>query len=197
MYVAALISSIDAKLPNSNTDQDKVDWINDLEQKVFCEVLNKQVEVLDDLVAEQAGYTLATGKIFEDILKVVVDGAEYYLSSPKEHTAYTYYDCNDGKITLDPVPDEAVTDGLVIVYRYKPTLKTVANKATDVLSLPDNYINLYRFYVYSMISAMRKEFGEYNNWSMLYNQEMSNFMLWANKNTPLDGAADNLKRWRW
>jgi hypothetical protein len=199
LKVGDLITLVDSEYSNTYTDTNKVSWINKLEQKIYAEHIKLQKEVSIDLVEDQAAYDL-TGYDFEDILKVTVNGTQYELSSASMHEADTYYQSgNDAKITLDPVPDAAATAGLVIVHRYKPTLKTVAGKATEDLELADQYVDIYSYGLYAKISALRKEFGEYNNWMMLFNSELEDLLIKMGNTAPRDNREKQAKgKWgRW
>ena len=199
MKVGTLIALVDSEYSNTYTDTDKVNWINKIEQKLYAEFIKLQKEVSIDLVEDQADYAL-TGYDFEDILKVTVNGTEYDLSSAMMHEANTYYQSgNDAEIILDPVPDAAVVDGLIIVHRYKPTLKTVAGKATEDLELSDQYVDIYSYGIYAKISALRKEFGEYNNWMMLFNREVEDLLIKMGNTAPRDNREKQAKgKWgRW
>lgn len=198
MKVGDLITSVDSKYSNTYVDQDKVDWINKLEQKLYSDFILLQKEDKMDLVADQAEYTL-TGYSFDDILKVEVNGTEYNLSSPSYYTVNTYYrQGKDEKVTLNPAPNADATDGLAIVYRWKPSLKTVLGKATEELELADQYADLYRYHIYAEICALRKEFAEYNNWMILFNTELQDLLIKMGNTAPPDARAKNAKRWgRW
>lgn len=195
LKVATLITSVDSKLSNSFTDTDKVDWINDMEQMIFTDHVERQALANLSLVADQASYALV-GMDFEDLIKVSVNGIEYKLSSLANHANETYYDLNRA-LAIDPAPEEDAENGIELIHQWKPTLKTVAGKLTEDLELPDRFINLYRYYLYSMITAHRKEFGEYGNWVTMFNAELGNYLMWVMRSSPMDHIVKNSKRWRW
>ena len=192
MKVGALITSVDSKMPNSYSDQDKVDWINDLEKTIFNDSIEKQTTSSIDLVKDQQAYAMPTGYAFEDLIKVTVNGTEYEKRSMANHTANTFFN-SDGDIALDPTPTEDSTGGIVTVYRWKPTAKTVAGKTTEDLELPDRFTNLYRYYLYAMIAMHNKEFGESNNWTVMYNTELGALLKWWQEVCPKDNVESNKK----
>jgi len=63
--------------------------------------------------------------------------------------------------------------------KVKPTIKTVRTMSTDTLSLLEygyRWVTLYQYYVYGQISLMNEEFGKANNYFMLYNSLIDDFV---------------------
>ena len=112
---------------------------------------------------------------FEDIRKVYVGGIEY----SKMSLAYTpdgSYFKNDEKLDISQRPASPVN--VSIVYRERPTIKTVDNIATDNINLPDQHIKIITYYCFQQIHLLNKEYAEAQNWIALYNDAVADFIQW-------------------
>lgn len=73
---------------------------------------------------------------------------------------------------------------MLVVSRYKPTAKLVANILTDDLLLPDAFIDIYRYYVYAQICYLREQFDVGNNWLLSYRTRLADFKIWYSGTAP-------------
>lgn len=149
------------------TDADVMRWINDGQVEIVKHNEGAlQKTDLIDLVAGQAQYTLPADFLilrslrfkYSDMLSFSAiryknmqqfddsidgwDGTAYAQDRPLFFTMY------EGKITLFPIPDRSVVDGLKVLYNYKPVEVT---GLSDVLSLPLIYHNT--IFKYCMLQA--------------------------------------------
>ena len=83
---------------------------------------------------------------------------------------------------------------LEVVSRYKPTAKLIANITTDVLLLPDAFIDIYRYYIYAQICYLREQFDKGNNWLSQYKSRLMAYKIWYENNRPKQHVAYK-KRW--
>lgn len=72
-----------------------------------------------------------------------------------------------------------------IVHRYKPTKFLLADIETDKLPLPEQFRDLYEYYIYSQIALFDREFGEHGNYARLFNSRLADLMTWWGDNKPL------------
>lgn len=179
MTVSELIAIIDSEMDNIRGTNSKVDDINLVEEKIFSNIIQEFYEDTQNLVSAQDNYTL-TGYTFEDISKVYVNDVEYSKGIATAMQSNTFYKKNGG-FYLYPVPSSNVTAGLVIMYKHKPTKKTVANIGTDVLSIPDQFRDAYKNYIFSQICIQNQEFDKANNYIALYNAIIEELRSWYQK----------------
>lgn len=83
---------------------------------------------------------------------------------------------------------------LEVISRYKPAVKLIANIATDTLALPDSFIDLYRYYCYAQIAALRENFDISNNWNLSYRNRLNEFRIYYSNNSPRMQSHYN-RRW--
>lgn len=81
-----------------------------------------------------------------------------------------------GSLNIDPFISE---DGLSERDKYKPDLKTLDLADTQTLALEEfgyRWIQMYEYYIYAQISMLKEEFGKANNYIMLYNSLVDEFV---------------------
>jgi hypothetical protein len=181
--VANLLTEVDRQMVNIYTDEDKVGWINEVEQQVY-ELLNEYS--VDTITTSSANNSL-TGKVydFEDIRKVLVGGVEYSVSTLNYNDVYSYYK-NGTNLSINPAPTGSVT--MVVIYKEKPTVKTVANKSTDKLNIPLSFDKLYKYYIFSQMCNRDEDFNKGADWLNQYNAVVQDFLSWYASITPKFGA---------
>jgi len=95
---------------------------------------------------------------------------------------------------LDAAAVTIYVPALEVISRYKPALKLIANIATDTLALPDAYVDLYRYYCYAQIAALRENYDVSNNWLASYRNRLNEFRIYYNNNSPRMQSHYN-RRW--
>jgi hypothetical protein len=131
------------------TDADILKWINVAQQEIVTQNAILKSSLLSNVVANQAIYTYPSDRI-QYIEAIHYDGiplealsfqeAQLYIMGDKANQSTTgtprlWYE-RDGKITLYPKPDVALTDGLTLYFVKRPVDLTNLNW---VLSVPDRY----------------------------------------------------------
>jgi hypothetical protein len=186
MTVQELITSIDSKVPNSFTSQDKVDFINELEQSIYYDIVKKFVSNKIGLTADVSSYDYPTGVTFEDIEAVLLNDNELKKLVIRQKFKHGYFD-DGGKLALYPTPsmtDDVESPSLEVISRFRPTKKLIGNIATDTLVLPDVYADIYRYYIYSQIAYLRENFAVGDNWARKYNARIGDFTIWYDNHRP-------------
>ena len=263
--VKTLIDSVDSLYDNTYTDDNKLQWINDLEAKIYSEVIDKFLASYYALEENKSQYDFPSGVEIEDIIRVYVQGKEYYKLSnafqgrkgywnednkinlyPIPNTDDTSYEADSGELTFttstitggsftgfytgDVVTISGCTDqtannitarlvqatsdtltftsntftaqteeagevtiqknSLKIVYKYKPTTKTIGDITTDTLILPDSFRDMYEYYIYMQIAYFDREIAEHNNHARLFNTRLKDFKDWWNNHRPMNENTD-------
>lgn len=197
--VSELISEIGEQCSNSNSPEVKVSWINEVEQELYSDVIEdyyvetKTITTAASEVPIALTYLVDTKEhafLFEDIRKVEVKHGttgkyeEYSVCSLAYVPEYSYFKENDKLNYSDPKNG----DSIKIVLRRMPAIKLVANISTDKLSLPDRFLQIYKYYIFAQILQIKKEYDESNNWLALYNAELEDFSAWYLEHKPSYGG---------
>jgi len=176
--VQQFITELDAQKPQKYDNSIKINWINEVEQNLYSKVIEEYIKD-DTQYANVSVFPLDIktdlGIEFEDIRKVYVDGVEY----SKMSLAYTpdgSYFKNDEKLDISKRPTGPVN--VSIVYRERPTIKTVDTINTDKINLPDQHIKIITYYCFQHIHLLNKEYAEAQNWIALYNDAVADFIQW-------------------
>lgn len=176
--VQQFITELDAQKPQKYDNSIKVNWINEVEQNLYSKIIEEYIKD-DTQYANTSTFPLDIQTDldieFEDIRKVYVGGIEY----SKMSLAYTpdgSYFKNDEKLDISQRPASPVN--VSIVYRERPTIKTVDNIATDNINLPDQHIKIITYYCFQQIHLLNKEYAEAQNWIALYNDAVADFIQW-------------------
>lgn len=168
MKVSEFIAKLDRLMPNTFGTEEKIDWINYVEEYVFTTIIKKLLKVEIPLKADVASYAME-GYKFDQIEAIHVDDVPYAKRAENNYIERSFY-LSEGKIALCPVP---VRDGeMKVFYRYLPTPKTVAGAAEEeleILSYGNQFLDLYLYYCFSKICWFQKEYEEYNNQAVQYN----------------------------
>jgi hypothetical protein len=187
------LSEIDTEYINPYTNTNKVSWINELELRYKLEV-DQDISFFNIYrQANVAGYDMPAGVDFKDFKIVYIDKipAEYIDLTSFEKKGY--YKGVGGKFTVYPVPAISdVTPGIRVVHIVRPVKKSVDNILTDTLLITDEFINVYKFWLFSKMALLNKEFDEYNSWSILFNEEWKSLTKWVNRTKPK--TADGLSQ---
>lgn len=185
MKASELISLVDANMDNIYSDQAKVTWINTIEQELYKTNIEEQRSTMIDLIKDKKIYDLTNEPFtFEDIKVVKINGVEYAQRNLDQLTYNSFY--KEGKnLVIYPTPNRDLSEGMEIIYRYRPTLKTVDGMQDEDLSIEFPYIDIYEYYLYSKICMLNDEFGKANNWVSAYNQRVDDYLLYVQKNKPM------------
>lgn len=198
MKVVSFIEEIDNISPSLVEDQTKIDYINQLEDYIFSEIVEEQKSIQLDLVKDKNSYDLPDIK-FNDILKVLVNNNEYKKMFLADNDPSSYFE-NGDKFGINPIPSESATNGITIIYRNKPTIKTYDNVTSDELTIVSKFgirfKELYTNYLLYKICIDTEEFGKANNYIALFNEALANFSGWYYDNMPNVTIIKRARRWR-
>lgn len=196
--VDEFIAELDEQMSNPYSDATKVTWINEVDSKLYGEVFNEEYQNIFTITdaATDTPITLAFTEsskaitfLYEDIKKVEVKrtNASYFEYSPTSLAyiqADSYYKVNGKLGYSEPKNGDLVK----VTFKRIPETKKVADISTDLLSLPDRYIKIYKYYAFAQILLLKKEYGESNNWMAQYNAEIADLTGWYLKNKPSYGG---------
>jgi len=242
-------------MPHTLTNQDILDFINDVEQQIYNSTVKEFTSTYIPLTANLAQYSFPSGVTILDIEAAFLNNYELSKRDLRQKNWRGYYKEGD-KLTLSPIPsvtdtayvstqgairfydnrivttgpdfteflagntiiisgatnsannksavirslvaktltfdddtfiagvyidDNAITitlPSLEVISRYKPTVKLVADIATDTLLLPDAYTDIYRYYIYAQLCYLREQFDKGNSWLIQYNTRLNDFKIW-------------------
>jgi len=80
--------------------------------------------------------------------------------------------------------------GMRVTYEVLRTAKLIANIATDTLSLPDRFLDIYTMYALAMISLHDRNFTDYNNYLDLYNTRVADYLNYCDRTNPGEPTDD-------
>lgn len=106
MTVATLITSILAKVPHTFTNQDILDFINDVEAQAYNDTIKDLYSTYIPLVAYQPQYSFPTGVGILDCEAVFLYGNEIPKLDIRQKNIKGYY-VEGAKLTISPVPSES------------------------------------------------------------------------------------------
>lgn len=196
--VSELIAEIDEQVSNAYSDSTKVSWINEVEQELYSELIDDFTEHVFTITNVDTEIPIALSYsdgastvkfVFEDIRKVEVKHGtgkyeEYSPSSMLYIPSSSYYKAEEKLGYSDPKNGDSVR----VKFRRIPAVKMVSNIDNDYLNLPDRFLKIYKYYVFSQILLLKKEYVEANNWINLYNTELEDFRLWYLEHKPSYGG---------
>lgn len=171
-----VIQDIDAIFENDVPLNLKLRWISDVNSSVYSTLVDDTKAYDINTVQGQREYNLPVGVLFEDILKLSVNGQEYTKSSAMDHWDGTF--CKNGNaLRLDPIPDKDIAAGIEIIVRDVPPEITKDNE-NDVLPLPRQFKQLYYYNVQAQLLVVLKDQEQAENYGLLYNQLLDEFQDW-------------------
>jgi hypothetical protein len=187
--VAELIRLIDEQISNNYSPAIKVSWINELEQELYSDLIEDYAAELKTVTTASTDVPIELTYLFEDIRKVEVKHGtgkydEYSPTSLAYIPDYSFYN-DDGKLNYS---DPKNGDTVRIISRRLPTMKIVDDISDDFLCLPDRFIKIYKYYIFSQILQLKKEYEESSNWMNLYNSEIEDFRNWYYEHKPAYGG---------
>jgi len=177
--VANLLTDIDRRLPNSFSQGDKIDWLNEVQTEVFRELGIQEILEFDSIM-DCPIYDLtdlAENIEFEMIKSFTVDNKEYTPADlNQEARPYIFYKVLDynnietPKIGIYPTPSK---DGLKIriFYERRPTKLSTAN-LNAVPDLKEDYQSILKYGVWIIIAESMDDIAKANNYTQKYNAEL-------------------------
>ena len=74
--------------------------------------------------------------------------------------------------------------GIKLTYEYVPTIKLIANIATDTLMLPDRFQEIYDYFLMSKIAYLAKDYNDSQNHIMMHNAAVARYDEWWENHRP-------------
>lgn len=174
-----LLTDIDLRMPNSFTQANKIDWLNEVQREVFRE-LGIQDILEFDTVANMPFYDLtdlAQNIEFEMIKSLTVDNTNYDPADLNQEAKYNIFykvlDYNNSetpKIGIYPTPTKSDLK-IRIFYERRPTLLT-ASALTAVPDLKEDYQSILKYGVWIIIAESMDDITKANNYTLKYNAEL-------------------------
>jgi len=192
MKASEMISRVDSQQPNSIAPEHKINWLNDLTNAIYTDLIKEYGHTIINTVANQSEYAMADF-IFEDIERLRVGTQEYKKMDIFQHSSGSFYKSND-KLALDPIPSLS-NQVIDIIYRKLPTEITQDSIDDYELPLPQRFQKLYEYYLKYNMLLQQREYGEANNYMTLYNSEYDRLAIWYGNAMAKSGAYKTLSRW--
>ena len=77
-----------------------------------------------------------------------------------------------------------------LTYLSRTTTKLIADIATDTLSIPDRWIQVYDFWIMSKMAYLAKDYAEAQNHTLMYNAEVKRFEDYWEDHRPQQSSDD-------
>lgn len=157
-----LLDDIDARLPNTYTNTQKISWINSHQLEIWRYLASTELYEFDT-VAGQSIYTMASDMRIDMIKSVLVsnsttiDGTEGYTTynyagPDDEFDGSAYYDAL-GSLGIYPVPSTATGTGYNVKVSYEPSPVALStNTLTTVPSINTEYQDILKFRTMKIIA---------------------------------------------
>lgn len=78
------------------------------------------------------------------------------------------------------------TTKIKVTYQVQPVKKLIADIATDTLLISDRFMDVYTYYCVSKIALFNRDFGEYKNWQLMYNNRVGEYKVWRDSIEPIE-----------
>lgn len=187
MKIQDVVSYVNDVRKNAYSTAAKIVMISDVDSRVRDEIM--KTFTYNDImrVQDQAAYDMPSGVTFDQIVKVFVDGSEIIKLDYRSFERVGYYLDTNGKIELYPVPTVSDTEaGVRIVSQDRLTRYTQANYDDDVdLLIPEPYSNLYAEWILAQMNYLDKQYEDYNNDVVVFNNNFKAFANWYKARNPL------------
>jgi hypothetical protein len=187
-----IISIFDTLRPGNPYDAPiKLQWINEVEGYVHNELYRKQ-GVRGYL--RQSGvkeYDLPEGIVFNNILKVFIDGEEIPpITASMINTVGYFEGSTASKFIIYPTPtvSDTTEEGLHVAY-LRPFVKLTSNQNVTIEA---PYDKIYIDYMIAKMDFYNKEYGDYNNDVDVFDMSYKEFATWWASRNPIERT-----EWKW
>lgn len=158
-----------------------VRWINELEQKLYSEIIKERKEdVISfpenpiDLSVEIVVSGDESTVRFEDVVMVYADDVELTKTNVGNVLYNTYY-----KVGNDLCFNRKGVSELKVIYNVRPKVKTVANYATEKFMLPVEFLELVTSKLRGEAYKLANEDDFAAKWLNDYNVHLETFKTWV------------------
>ena len=188
MYVNEIIETADSWVANTLSTEEKVTVINQVEKKIYANMVKSYKNDTISTVAEQYLYDLSLKEYtVESISKVVIDNAYYDYSTLRDNMLYSYWE-EDGKLAISPTPTLSVTDAIEITYKHTPGTKTADGMEIETLDIVQefgtHFSDIYLWALLNRYCLKNQEFDLANNYALLYNDTEAGLYEYITRHRP-------------
>lgn len=179
MKVANLINNVSALTNNLVTDGVLIDYINVLEDMVFREIIKEYREAWLDVSGEDEiihfpfnRFEIKSAIIYKkdknnriEELNWIDDNLNLDIFSDVDQVGSKY-----------SIKNKWGDCSIKVVYRYTPKEKTLENMGVDDLDITRyglTWYSVYEHYLKAMAFFSVEEYGQYNNETVLYNEDLT------------------------
>lgn len=164
-----IIDDVNARLPNSYSNEQLVKWINMVminNYKAVGYVEGYQFFTVED----QAIYSLPSDCEFKTIRTMTVDEKEHYPKNLEDAISEqrSFYEVTQDTIGIHPTPQKS-GEYAYIWYIHKPSLITIAD-LTVTPEIKTDYIDLIKYGVMRIISEAYEDIAKHNNYAKMFNE---------------------------
>lgn len=177
MRLVTLINKVDAYKPNSFSNEQKTDWVNEVEGKVYTDVLlMSHLDFIPLVYQENYEYTvpedgLAVGSyhfVIKSYQNGIANNADYTFTLADELPAGAVLVWDGQTLTTD-IGEISVTSG------NTGTLLPFADKSAELIVDPP-HDKLYAYFLEAMIDFHNGEADRYTNTMQLFNDAWDEFV---------------------
>lgn len=177
--VSQLLTDIDRRMPNTFSQSDKIDWLNEVQTEAFREMAIRDI-LETDTIANVPFYNLTDldeNIEFEMIKALTVDNIDYepadITQEQRPNIFYKVLDYNNSeepKIGIYPTP---TVDGkkIRIFYERRPTPLSASN-LNAIPDLKEDYQVILKYGVWIIMAEAMDDIVKANNYTLRYNAEM-------------------------
>jgi hypothetical protein len=177
--VNQLLTDIDRRFPNTFSQADKIDWLNEVQDEVFREAAIHEILEIDT-ISDVPFYELRDEDEiieFEMVKVLTVDNKEYepadITQDSRSNIFYKILDYNNSEAPMFGIYPTPTVDGkkIRIFYERRPTPLSVSN-LNAIPDLKEDYQVILKYGVWIIIAEAMDDIVKANNYTLRYNAEM-------------------------
>ena len=200
--IGALITAIDSLKPNPYTNDQKLEWLDEVEGRIIAEVVKMYEKQVITVTSDILTYNLNSGYNSMDIVDVFFDKKTVSRTDIRElYDAYitdntTYTDANTNNSTL--VFQTGKNVEVIIIYQKKHVPYMVAGWTVSsqyYLLVESPYSQIYMAYVEAKIDWYKKNYEGYNNNMAMFSEVFEAFTKWYRDHSPVNSNATAKNLW--
>ena len=182
--LSSAIAEVDLMNPNSLTAIQKTVYINRLEGRVLSEIIELFENINIPLVYGTLKYEIQGLSSDIDIIKVRTESRELIKEDSRSDSQYGYTITLEGGKYYITLKDTYNNKSLIITVQKRDPKLDYSTDSSKQLLVPVPYDDVYVLYLNSMIYHQSKDYNEYNNNVILFNDRFEAFEIWYNKRKP-------------
>lgn len=195
MIIKDLIQKIGRLYPHTFLEQDILDFINEVNDIIFSEVIENLNKVTLDLVEDKTDYEIPEG-ISPELVKLVKINDTKYIKTSITSRESLGFSLIGNTLSLNTKPSMSKLNGLELIYRAIPEHHLAENKDEDEILIPIQYSTLYEYYSYFKLSILNDEFGKANNYTILFNELLEDLRFYIMQHNSTNDSKEEIEsRW--